>query len=358
MSQIKYHFAYDENGDIVNIDDVIPEERNNHNYRCIGCDAPMGAKIGQIRAGHFAHKSNVKGGCGIETYLHKLGKRLLKEKFDSERPFDISYYQEVTCDQKVSCLFYREDICKEKQRENFNLKEYYDTCEEEKAIGAVRADLLLTNSKRPNINPILIEIQVTHKSSPSKIDLQKQFHIIELRIQDEENIISFRENPLTESPDKVSFYGFKRQSDKKRPLSRREITRFCLYSNGSAHIPQTEDMVCCLQRTKRLSPHSIIELNFEPPAAFGDNIYELGYVYALREGLQFKTCALCKYRRNSNEMMSFYTEGVHFCCLYKSKGTPRNPESKHANQCEFYRINQDLVNGVEQRLSTMKVEKI
>ena len=300
MPQIKYHYAFDEDGHIVNINEVVPQERRQHSYRCIGCGAPMVAKMGPKRADHFAHGVETEG-CGTETYLHQLGKHLLKEKFYSDGTFSIAYHREVTCSNKGSCLFYADGLCKQNQLETFNLKEYYDTCEEEKAIGDFRADLLLSSSTQPSRKPILLEIQVTHESEPQKIDTKKKLHIIEMRVKDEADIFELVQKPLTEHPDHTyvrdvdtvgfaKFYGFKRKSSDDRPLSLRHITRFCLYSNGSAYIPEMEDTLRCHQQDKRLYRHTILELNFEPPTEFGVSIYNLGYVYAYKKGELYTCC--------------------------------------------------------------------
>lgn len=41
---------------------------------------------------HFAHKNTIPD-CNPETYLHKLAKLKIKEKFDSGLPFEISFCQ-------------------------------------------------------------------------------------------------------------------------------------------------------------------------------------------------------------------------------------------------------------------------
>ena len=87
MPDIKYHFALEGN-DVVPIEKVIKEERHLHSYRCMGCDAEMIAKIGEKKKPHFAHKGNGEN-CSSETYLHKLAKRLIREKFETSDTFNI-----------------------------------------------------------------------------------------------------------------------------------------------------------------------------------------------------------------------------------------------------------------------------
>lgn len=38
-------------------------------------------RMGEVRSWHFAHRGD-EDHCGTETYLHKLAKRLVKDKFE------------------------------------------------------------------------------------------------------------------------------------------------------------------------------------------------------------------------------------------------------------------------------------
>ena len=91
---IKYHYALDETGTLISVEDVCPEDRNKHRYTCLGCGAEMILKAGKVKARHFAHKVNTEH-CGVETYLHKLAKRIVKRKFESGGKFEIEYIQTV-----------------------------------------------------------------------------------------------------------------------------------------------------------------------------------------------------------------------------------------------------------------------
>lgn len=39
MALIKYHYAYDESKQVININDVSSIERSKHSYYCVGCGA-------------------------------------------------------------------------------------------------------------------------------------------------------------------------------------------------------------------------------------------------------------------------------------------------------------------------------
>ncbi len=49
MALIKYHYAYDESKQVININDVSSIERSKHSYYCVGCGAEMIPRLGKIK---------------------------------------------------------------------------------------------------------------------------------------------------------------------------------------------------------------------------------------------------------------------------------------------------------------------
>lgn len=185
MAEIKYQYAYDESKNLVSIKDITKENRNQHQYICIGCGNPLLPRaIGsKYRRPHFYHKELVD--CSGETYLHKLAKKLIKEKFENSEKFEISYPVTRTC-QNTNCQL-RSEKCEDKNQVcKYDLKQYYDTCTEEAEINGFIADLLLTNSKSTNLAPVLIEVCVTHACEEEKRN--SGLKIIEIKIKNEEDI--------------------------------------------------------------------------------------------------------------------------------------------------------------------------
>ena len=90
MSSIKYHYTYNELGELFAIEYVDDSYRDAHTFHCISCGEEMIAKFGKVNAHHFALKIELKY-CESETYCHKLAKLVLKRKFGSSIPFEISY---------------------------------------------------------------------------------------------------------------------------------------------------------------------------------------------------------------------------------------------------------------------------
>lgn len=340
MTQIKYHYALDECGNLTDINTLSEEDRHAHNYKCLGCEAEMLPRMGQVRTWHFAHRGDEA--CSSETYLHNLAKRLVKEKFDSADAFEIEYHRTTICSNLETCKFAVEYDCKETKTEKYDLKEYYDTCKEEQPVNGFVADLLLTSSQKPERDPILIEIQVSHKSTEEKIN--SGLKIIELKIKTEEDILALLPAPLRETQGTdygfvrnkdaertVKFFGFKREGP--APLAVRHIPHFYIHKSGKAYFdnPAEEFRSCREARVKNIEYASMeiaIDSNLFGREA---SAYAYGYMIARQNGLHIKTCHLCKYQKYST------FDGQNICCLYKKCSTPHHPESNEAITCSYYR---------------------
>ena len=346
MDRVKYHFALDERNRVVSIDQVKSEREESHTYHCIGCGAKMIARMGKVRNWHFAHQAN-EDHCGSETYLHRLAKHLIREKFEKGPTFIIGYHRETKCSDMGHCPFAKKGECRDQKLETFDLKKYYDTCEEEKPIKGYVADLLLTNSQKPNLDPILIEIQVSHKSTPQKLD--SGLRIIEICLRTEEDIERLLSAPsINESPEGINvnfreerttgfaqFHGFKRESSDPIPLALRYIPRFYLYPNGKAYVTNYDDLnlkSCRCVGNKEID-YSIFEASIDCDYLADPSPFEYGYIAARDNGIQIRNCQLCKYHKSGYD----YGSSPIFCCLYKKYNTPEEPEPQYAKECEYYR---------------------
>ena len=360
MLKIKYYDALNEEGDIINICDVTKEDRVNHKFFCLNCVSEMIPKLGKKNAWHFAHKAEVPN-CNSETYLHKLAKLLIKKKFYSDGPFEISYWQSVKCSDNSTCPFFNEDVCQERQLKTFDLKKYYDTCQEEQPIGNYIADLKLSCSLDSHRAPIAIEIYVSHKSSKAKVE--SGIKIIEIKVGGYDDIKALKEGPIIEdgnpnysfksTDSKLRFYNFNRDSKISAPLAIRNIPRFYLFKSGAAFVSNMDDMRSCRDCSRKDNANAILELNIDSFYLGSPSPYEIGYVTALNLGFDLKTCQLCKFRKKGYD--SPYGTSANFCCLYKKYGTPMNPDSKDAMRCAFYRINDELVKDIQSSLMSITV---
>lgn len=307
MSSVKYHYALDEQDRLVCIDDVSIEDRQAHSYHCLNCGAGMIPRI-KVRSRHFAHRGD-EDNCGNETYLHKLAKRLIKEKFDREGAFEVGYYREVKCSDQDTCPFAKPEECHEWKLDTFDLKQFYDTCIEEQSVDDYIADLLLTSSEKPNREPVLIEIQVSHKSTDQK--LLSGLRIIEIRIKTEEDIKSLLSSPIVENPDTqfgyirdietigfAKFHNFKKKASSPKPLEKRDIQRFYLFRSGKAFVTNMDEPKSCREVHKKDNDKAIFEASIDYFYLNSPSPYEFGYMAAIQNGIQVRTCQFCKYHRS------------------------------------------------------------
>lgn len=359
----KYRYALDEQDRVMSIKEAYLEGRHAHSYHCIGCGAEMIPRLGDVRSWHFAHKGS-DDHCGQETYLHKLAKRQLKEKFEKEGAFEIGFYRKVYCSDMKTCPFAKKNECLSQKLEYYDLKKYYDTCFEEKSFKGHIADLLLTNSKKPEREPVFIEIQVTHKSSVTKIE--SGVRIIEIRIKTEEDLESLIKFPIVENPNSkvglvrdvetigyAKFYGFKRPSSKPEPLECRWIPRFYMFRSGIAYVTNMDEFKSCRTSNKKEKDNTIFEASLDCSYLGSPSPYMFGYMAAIQKGIQVRTCLFCTYHINGFE--AGYNQKPIFCPLFKKYGTPRFPEPQHAGRCQYYREDERLTTFVRHRMPPMVI---
>ena len=197
MSNVKYHFAKNSFGEIIDIKDVQKGEKAT--FYCIECGDEMSAVLGDKREHHFRHKNSK---CSYESYLHKLGKERLKKLFDESDKLEIHCNFSFKCNDNcvLNCLEKINHSVKIIPR-ILDLKILYDKCEVEKEYKGFIADLLLSNSKIPNLEPLFLEISHTHDCEQEKLD--SGIKIIELKVKDDRDL-KFK-LPLEESDRRLNF---------------------------------------------------------------------------------------------------------------------------------------------------------
>lgn len=351
MGDVQYKYARLESGALCPISAVNKDNRYDHKYYCISCGGELKPRIGRKNAHHFYHV-DPDCPCSGETYLHKLAKIKLKEKFDNTEQFLVSFRRKMKCSEFAGCDFSSYG-CITDVIEEFDLKEHYTECEIEAKIdydGQIyRADLMLSRGVENDSGSLLIEIWVKHKSTDCK--LKSGLRVIELRVASEEDIERYCNGGIIESIDylekerKVSFYGFNRSSRKIGETNSRLLFRFVLYRSGSAYVCPIE----CKNKNWLLEPDSLIEFNL-----IDNNDGDL-YVPCLlmtREyGISLKNCLLCKYYKGEEYMESF-------CAMSKNYGTPKHPKQYEASSCRYYREDKDRLSRERERINTMIITRV
>lgn len=349
MAEIKYQYAYDENGVLVNIN-TLSIDAKSHEFRCIGCGGiltPRAIGSKYCRA-HFYHKTLVE--CNGETYLHKLAKLYIKKKFDNSDEFRVSYPAEVKCNE-VNCRLRNPNCCKKSFENNevFDLKKYYDTCTEEQNVGPYVADLLLTNSKNEKLAPTLIEICVSHPCEKDKRN--SGLKIIEIKIKRESDIEKLFENNVIKeeyvysNKDKnVEFISFKRS------LSRKIEERIFRYVVNKFTSDGYFVQISCSKANNKIRKDSQLELNVVCKNRM-DYIPEEAVHLWINRNKGIRRCNWCK----------FYNQTIYEdkpSCKYNNKnGKNPYPKMKDAESCRVFSVQKISMNDYffeEVRLSDWK----
>lgn len=317
---IKYHNANDViSGRVTGIGDVTAENRASMQFSCLGCGKEMVAVLGKSKEHHFRHKE--VGDCNSETYLHRLGKRVLKNKFDTQPKFLVKYYVQNECQKFEQCKLrerHHWQDCNSVVLKTVNLKEFYDICEEEIYHKGFKADLKLSHSEYPDRNPVFLEVSVSHDCTPEKID--SGIRIIEIKINHENDaygkVVENKgglapESPMVYAtsyfggvnqqppPSPIKFYNFKR----KDCCPTHNFSKFYLTRNDdgiyrAAWKTQTDTCQCTdFGHEENACFEVTISEDKIPKKQYG-RLYLLGLALAHKRGLGVKSCTLCiNYRR-------------------------------------------------------------
>ena len=179
-----YRHAIDKNGNLIHVSTVTEASRYD-GYRCVCCNDELVPVLGKKNAHHFRHKTDA---CSYESYIHKIWKRRIQENFYNSKTFQVSFFVYTPCKETNSCQIKKHISnakCNVGYIQTIDLKQEYDTCVEEHVYMGYKGDLVLTNSKQPEKEPLFIEIAYTHKCEEAKIDTG--IRIIEIKVNDDED---------------------------------------------------------------------------------------------------------------------------------------------------------------------------
>lgn len=183
---------------------AMKERRREFNYICPYCKKEMRPYLGEHNRHCFAHKPGQS--CDRDKYIHTTAERLLKERWDSEGPFEFTLTAEFVCEKTDTCVFSRvsDGKCRSQAVHTFNLKERYSTCLVEKKVGEFIPDLCLIDDSGTN-KPLFLEMWNTSRNSEKKNS--SGYPIVVFRVQSMQDLTRLKEEPLRES-DSVYVYGF------------------------------------------------------------------------------------------------------------------------------------------------------
>lgn len=192
---IQYPFALDESGVLTAIESIDVKHRHDHLYRCPKCGREMRPRLGGNRTKHFYHSDNHE--CSVESYIHYVGKRLLYDRFYSEKPLIVEYERQVKCELWNQCTVrgWNYGICMlSPEKVSLDLKEYYDAAVLEKEWAGFRPDVLLTSSADPSRPPFFLEVCFRHPCTVEKRNSGIQ--ILEIKISDVSELLRLKDEDV------------------------------------------------------------------------------------------------------------------------------------------------------------------
>jgi len=341
-------YAIDSQNNLVSVDDVAKGLACN--CYCPACKERLVAKNGgNKRIHHFAHASGVDCEGAYETMLHRLAKLKVQDAFLNNPEFNIQFKHTSYCSNAESCRFVR-DNCYTSTIKCFNLKDYYDSCEQEVQYDLInrRSDLKIFSSKKPDTTPpIYIEFYVTHASDDYK--LHNGGKVIEVKIESEGDIDKIVENGFVESSirnnankrleemyetNNTTFWNFKSVEYNNTHICRKiGFSRYIL--NPSGEIEYYKGRFICRNLAKARK-QSLFEICF----------FNNGYVsnkmvmYQGYKRFGIKNCLCCKNYLDDG----VYKRGCWLLC--KNRGINGNEpfDAARAKECPHFILNQDEMN--------------
>ena len=345
-------YALNGTGQLIDVDNV--PVGNKCGCFCPACKEPLIAKNqGTKRMHHFAHQSGTECDYAFESMLHVLAKEKIREAFLSKSEFWIEFEYKSFCTNFEECKFLRYSECCESKKQRFNIKLFYDSCEQEVSYDNVnrRSDLKIFSSTNPKRSPIYLEFFVTHASDLEKLHSGNK--IIEICIESEDDILRLAENGIVESDSyygsyyenmewsfsNIKFYGFKNKDYKNSHISNNiSFVRYILYKSGKTRCFQEE---CNCKRLAKSKASSLLEICVHTPVSFG--IYEQVRYIGFQK-FKIPNCILCK-----NYVDSYNGVGK-ICRLYKYLQIPQYEtiDTARAKTCRCFVIDQEDMKSVLQ----------
>ena len=326
-------YAIDAEGRLAYIDNV--PNGNGCGCFCPACGEPLTAKNGGARRiHHFAHQSGTECRYALEAMLHVLAKEKFREAFLSKSEFRIEFEHTSHCSDSGKCIFVRDgNLCAKRERRSFNLKEFYDSCEQETAYSSRRrrSDLKIFSSARPERPPVYLEFCTEPHNSER---LHHGSRTVEIGIDSEEDIERLLENGIVEPSGVgcgyVRFYGFRNKDYENRlACSKIYFSRYILHQSGKGQLIQDE-CECRLFCKRHVSSLMEICVHTLTPYGIYDKIKYIGY-----QKFHIPNCTVCK------NYVSAYVSGQKICRLYKRLQLERGArlDTSRARSCPFFEVN-------------------
>jgi len=338
---VKYQYAKDAIGKLIDINDLDEADRSHFKFSCISCGNELIARLGKVKNHHFAHKAVVT--CSGETYLHLLGKQIFhdtyKECLINSEPFYIELYEKKTCNHFEKELGFK---CRlDKGTTKFDLTKYFNRIVLETREGAFIPDVMLIS--KDDKDKIFIEIAVTHQSTEQK--LRSKYRIIEIQIEGEEDFEIIRGKSLSVEDDRIKFKNFK-PKDKLYSICdgncRMDFHFLSLDKDGRCVLSQRN--LKGIKARIAAEKDRIVQYKISNDYGYSyADIFKSGVAMFAAENFKVKNCFICRYHAENN-IYSDYTNkpgASIFCKFHKIRCN-----SNEAVTCEIFKLDKDYLNNL------------
>ncbi|MBR3938546.1 MAG: hypothetical protein IKJ67_01035 [Bacteroidales bacterium] len=345
-NSLKRIFAIDENGIIVNSNDIKNNDEKPFKYYCVVCKQEVSLSYNNLDGYFFKHMEN-NSSCTDECYLIKASEYLIKYKFDTQKKFLISFEQRHICSKNEICDNYNDKICYTYKSVDYDLKDLnYDLCEIiDSNSHCQNSYLTISSSQRKNQN-INSEIYIVINSKNNSFPSNKRVLDIDIKNQKYLPYLMLKESSINGRA-----YNFK---NKKQSYSCPEEVKINYFqfkssSNGTINI-EIKTSSC----TNIKSNHDTINLYIIENQDLYDKYdydslikYFLLYCHKTNKSVRF--CEICFFLKDNNFSS--------ICTRYKTKSTPKYPlkEKTAPLECPYFRLNTQLKNHIEYKYKNFKI---
>ena len=287
---VQYPYADIGVPELLHISSVTPETRRAYTYICPACHKALRPRLGKKNRHCFFHEKGTS--CDQDRYIHETAIRLLKEKWDSDLPFEITMEVHRECKYYDSCVFHEEGIpgCLSCKKVTYDLKQHFNQCVVEKKFGEFIPDLCLIDDSGKH-EPIFIEIWSKHKNSEKKAD--SAYRIIEIRLKTIEELEELPLHPITESGS-VTFSHFPKVLTTPTRKDGLPLRRYTLYA-GSLKAFVDEKNVYCGNYRENHHPKAVFEMVCsQDDIGTAQKFRSLCNAVAIERGYDIRSCYLCR----------------------------------------------------------------
>lgn len=240
----------------------------------------------------YLHKSACNTPEECESRLHRLAREKVRSAFLENNEFWLENTYSAKCKYFNNCSLAKhldDSDCCENVYEPFNLKKYYDSCEQEHSYDSIshRSDLKIYSSDDPSRQPVYLEFCISHFRNTEK--LHKEGRVIEIIIDSQKDV-----DNIFQDLNKTTFSGFKYKQPEVEFVAALPFYR-AMYDGKHAEIRKESCSCRDTDSLKKVGKNSIYEVCAFPITKFeyeDNRIYKM-LVAQLGKKYNVANCDIC-----------------------------------------------------------------